>query len=364
MRITRALAGGLLALFSIIVVATIGAAGISLSQASCVSPQSAPTSGDLQGLPPEARRFASLYVAAAQAADLGPRGPSILASIHQTESDFGANQGPSSAGAVGQMQFMPSTWATYGVDADGDGRADPASATDAIHSAANYLHASGAPDDWYGAIFAYNHADWYVQQILQGASRFGDLGAIADATTELCSAPGELGSAPAQLSDAVRVYEPARDLQIPARYMAPGFSPDPIDARIWPNVRWVLERYGLLLTAGKETGHASHGDGSAIDAVPDGELSSQALWDRTAGRLARDLGWTPSCASSGVRPVCDLVPAIEFIGYDGYPSHGSPATCGGSCPMHIHISWVASTHGTPYLTTPQWVLVFPSAATA
>jgi hypothetical protein len=146
---------------------------------------------------------------------------------------------------------------------------------------------------------------------------------------------------------------------IPARYMAPGYAPDPIDARIWPDVRWILDTYGLRVTAGKETGHLSHGDGTAIDAVPADDISSQAAWDRSAGRLAADLGWTRACGASGVRPACDLVPAIEFIGYDGYPNHGSPRTCGGGCPAHIHISWVSSTHGTPYLTTPDWVLVFP-----
>ena len=59
-----------------------------------------------------------IYQAAAQAYDLGPAGPSILAAINEIESGFGQNLGPSSAGAEGWMQFMPSTWATYGVDAD------------------------------------------------------------------------------------------------------------------------------------------------------------------------------------------------------------------------------------------------------
>src|SRR3954463_4826067 len=60
-----------------------------------------------------------IYSAASQAYDLGPAGPSILTAINEIESGFGQNLGPSSAGAVGWMQFMPSTWASYGVDADG-----------------------------------------------------------------------------------------------------------------------------------------------------------------------------------------------------------------------------------------------------
>ena len=70
---------------------------------------------------------------------------SVLAAINQIETDFGRNLGPSSAGAVGWMQFMPATWRAYCVDADGDGRADPANPADAIFSAAAYLRASGAP---------------------------------------------------------------------------------------------------------------------------------------------------------------------------------------------------------------------------
>lgn len=353
--LTRLALGGLAAFFVIVAVAAIGSAVVTpRSQAACAPSFAA---GDLKGLPPKARKYARLYVAAADEYELGARGPAILASIHHVESGFGANMGPSSAGAIGHMQFLPTTWEAMGVDANGDGRKDPYNAADAIHSAAHYLAVSGAPDDWYDAIFTYNNADWYVAEVLAGAERFGDLGSVADATCEPSS-----GSA--ELSEAVRVYEPARDLRIPPRYMAPGFSPDPIDARIWPNVRWVLETYDLLITAGKETGHASHGDGSAIDAVPDGDLSTQAVWDRSAGRLAADLGWTRACAHSGSRPVCDLVPAIEWVGYDGYANHGSPATCGGSCPMHIHVSWVSSTHGTPQLTTPEWMLVFPSPAGA
>jgi hypothetical protein len=80
------------------------------------------------------------------------------------------------------MQFMPETWAGYGVDANGDGVADPYDPEDAIFAAANYLRASGAPGDWYNAIFAYNHADWYVADVLADAQCFGRLGnAIAGA---------------------------------------------------------------------------------------------------------------------------------------------------------------------------------------
>jgi murein DD-endopeptidase MepM/ murein hydrolase activator NlpD len=103
----------------------------------------------------------------------------VLAAINKIESNFGRNMGPSSAGAIGWMQFMPSTWMRWGVDANGDGVADPWNATDAIFSAARYLSAAGAPTDLYRAVFAYNHADWYVNEVLSLADLYQTNGATA-----------------------------------------------------------------------------------------------------------------------------------------------------------------------------------------
>jgi murein DD-endopeptidase MepM/ murein hydrolase activator NlpD len=103
----------------------------------------------------------------------------VLAAINKIESNFGRNMGPSSAGAIGWMQFMPSTWMHWGVDANGDGVADPWNATDAIFSAARYLQAAGAPADLYRAVYAYNHADWYVNEVLSLADLYQANGATA-----------------------------------------------------------------------------------------------------------------------------------------------------------------------------------------
>jgi hypothetical protein len=73
---------------------------------------------------------------------------------------------------------MPATWTAYGVDANGDGRKDPADPWDAIFAAARYLRASGAPGDWHAAIFSYNHATWYVADVLAGAERFEGADAV------------------------------------------------------------------------------------------------------------------------------------------------------------------------------------------
>jgi hypothetical protein len=90
----------------------------------------------------------------------------ILAAINEIETDYGRNLNVSSAGALGWMQFMPATWKAYGTDANRDGRKDPYNPVDAIFAAARYLKAAGAETDLRKAIFAYNHADWYVDSVL------------------------------------------------------------------------------------------------------------------------------------------------------------------------------------------------------
>ncbi len=94
----------------------------------------------------------------------------LLAAINKIETNFGLNMGPSSAGAVGWMQFMPETWLRWGTDADFDGVADPWDPEDGIYSAARYLAAAGGQYDIPRAVFAYNHADWYVNDVLSLAS--------------------------------------------------------------------------------------------------------------------------------------------------------------------------------------------------
>ena len=99
----------------------------------------------------------------------------VLASINKIETAFGTNLNVSSAGALGWMQFLPSSWEAFGLDANGDGKKDPYNPVDAICAAAHYLKLAGGNDDLYQAIFAYNHADWYVQEVLLYARAYGRL---------------------------------------------------------------------------------------------------------------------------------------------------------------------------------------------
>jgi murein DD-endopeptidase MepM/ murein hydrolase activator NlpD len=99
----------------------------------------------------------------------------VLASINRIETAFGTNLNVSSAGALGWMQFIPSSWQMYGVDANEDGRKDPYNPVDAICAAGRYLKAAGAEEDLRDAIFAYNHADWYVDEVLLYANQYAKL---------------------------------------------------------------------------------------------------------------------------------------------------------------------------------------------
>jgi len=102
----------------------------------------------------------------------------VLAAIGKIETNHGRSTSPgvssgtNSAGAAGPMQFLAATFAAYRIDGGGDGDGDIYDPADAIYSAANYLCANGTgnPDTLRGAVFAYNHANWYVEDVLAQAA--------------------------------------------------------------------------------------------------------------------------------------------------------------------------------------------------
>jgi hypothetical protein len=121
------------------------------------------------------RSYLQLYQAAA--ADYCPGlSWTVLAAIGQIESGDGTNDGPSPAGALGPMQFMPGTWAEWGTDGFGQqGPPDVMNPYDAVPSAARMLCADGATDGADGlsqAIWDYNHAGWYVSDVLDLAAEY------------------------------------------------------------------------------------------------------------------------------------------------------------------------------------------------
>jgi hypothetical protein len=207
----------------------------------------------------------------------------ILAGIGKVECDHGRDPAPSctqqgavnSAGAGGPMQFLASTWAQYGVDADGDGPPDRWDPADAIYGAANYLRASGAPGDYEQAIFAYNHASWYVAEVESWAARYrgassagegaesrehaqgADMRLVAESPTpvrfiageraELDPGDGHLALVPAGVPATVQAMVVAGNELQDLPY-GPGGHPDPLGASeedCSSTVNYVLYRAGV-----------------------------------------------------------------------------------------------------------------------
>jgi hypothetical protein len=320
------------------------------STASTKGAMSCRVSGGSEGPP---AHLVPIYAAAAAEYHLGPRGPGILAAINYVETTFGrstlpgVHSGTNTAGAAGPMQFLyPSSWDAFGVDGNGDGVKDVYNPADAIFAAANLLHTEGAPRDWYSAVWHYNHADWYVRKVERYAEKFG--------SSVVCTPEPAIGEA--LLQKVETLYQPRAFKPIPEALWVGNGDPQVVDSRLWPDAVWLLQTFHLrVLSAREGPPHSTHGDGTAMDMAPEAGKG----WDETARAAAETLGWRESCGKSGAAPVCPLVPAIQFVGYNGYRLHGDPAHAGGNA--HLHVSWQSSSYGCgPELCLPpDWVRVFP-----
>jgi hypothetical protein len=124
-----------------------------------VDPVPVPVPGDSASWIPVAREAAATCPGLSSA---------VLVAIAHVESSYGLQPWTSSAGAVGPMQFLPSTWAAYGADGDGDGITDLMNPVDAVHGAARLLCANGGADPARlpAALWNYNHSDDYVRQVM------------------------------------------------------------------------------------------------------------------------------------------------------------------------------------------------------
>lgn len=178
-------------------------------------------------IPPE---YLRLYLRAAARYSLDW---AILAGIGKVECDHGRNLAPSctregavnSAGAGGPMQFLASTWAKYGVSVERDGPPDRWNPADAIFGAANYLRASGAPGNYREAIYAYNHAGWYVDEVERWAAKYSAPSAspVSSAgTLEGAGVEGVLEGADTRLAS--ETTTPVRFISGVRAVLAPGYG--------------------------------------------------------------------------------------------------------------------------------------------
>jgi hypothetical protein len=266
----------------------------------------------------------------------------VLAAIGKVETDHGRSRlpgvrsGVNCAGAAGPMQLgvgagdhgcgdAGNAWETYGTDGNHDGVRDVYDPEDAVPAAAAYLRAAGAPDDYRRAIFAYNHASWYVSEVLTWAERYRGATVNRSAHTHRVAFAGHWLS------------------RVPGTNVR-------CDARIVDDVSNIVRRFGLRATACfAATGHALHGEhplGLALDAVPaDGD------WDRTL-EAARFFGWSANCAATGCAGTVRA--PMRVVLYNGYPGHGDPPHCPPpACTAHLHLSW-AHAPAEP-LTPAAWV---------
>ncbi|MFI4991485.1 MAG: lytic transglycosylase domain-containing protein [Solirubrobacterales bacterium] len=243
---------------------------------------------------------------------------SILAAIGKVECDHGRDGDRSctregatnAAGAGGPMQFIATTWAAYGVDGSGDGRVDRWTAADAIYGAANYLTHAGAPHDYRRAIFAYNHAGWYVEEVEAWAARYrgSTLSGVSDValvTGETESADGASQAGP----DARLQAETATPVQFIAgerAMLAPG---DGHVALIPAGVPAVVE---AMLVSGNELQGLPYGPGGHPD---------------PRGALEEDCSSTVNYVlyRSGVRPIKEILadnPLAQDYVHWGEPGPG------------------------------------------
>ncbi len=263
---------GLLALLLVLVVGVLGAVfGLQPLQGS-----HGPSGTARAEIP---ARYLQLYQQAGERYGLDPW---ILAAIGAIETQHGRSTAPGVRSGVnafgccaGPMQFSlvgsPSTWDRYGVDGNGDGRRSPYEPADAIPAAARYLRASGAPADYRAALFAYNHADWYVADVLAKAAVYR--GALRGDAPTLTIDPGTLREI---LGNPRIVLTPIQQADLRA---------GGIDPRLASTLAWIGRRHSVVITALRADHHpgTNHEAGRALDI---GAVDGETCWGGRRGPCA------------------------------------------------------------------------------
>lgn len=181
----------------------------------------------------------------------------LLAGVGMEETAHGRNNHTSSAGAVGVMQFMPGTFARYGVDGNGDGRVDIRNDADSVYSAANALRAWGATEGAAGvrqALFSYNHAQWYVNDVLHYAGAYAE-GSGGIACTD---APQPAGTA--QAAGAVRWA----DSKVGHKFRFGADGPDAWDSSSFVQAAYAQVGVRLPRTAQEQRAWLASGHGTRV----------------------------------------------------------------------------------------------------
>jgi hypothetical protein len=285
--------------------------GLLAADCAANSSATAPPSATAQRTIPAA--YMTLYRQAGAAA---PVPWPLLAAIGAIESDHGRSTAPGIQSGVnafgccaGPMQFNlrngpPSTWQNYRVDGDADGDTDPYNPADAIASAAHYLQTliTRTRGDIAAAVFGYNHSPAYVADVL-AFSADAELATAASAgeaanTGMGCAAETGSTGGTAELQGAEPRTAPRAYATLPAWAMAARRTAQSIDARLLEDALWLLRTYRLRVTAAREGGHNTHGDGTALGPCSSrpgrpGRLGPDHGRPRPRSRLDADIEYIP-----------------------------------------------------------------------
>jgi Peptidase family M23/Transglycosylase SLT domain/NlpC/P60 family len=245
----------------------------------------------------------------------------LLAGIGMEESGHGRNNTASSAGALGLMQFMPATWASMGVDGNGDGRADIRGDADSIYSAANYLTKSGVtkgPDGVRSAIFTYNHADWYVNDALYYAKAYG--GGIVLGDPSDCGAGSGNANLPPLTNERVKTVLTWAQGHVGDPYVFGANGPNAWDCSSFTQAAYARINITMPRTAGAQRGWLAAGNGFRVQlgAEKPGDLifSDSYLGPNAIGHVA--MVWDP--ARRTTIEALDTANGVGHFSYAGGPS--------------------------------------------